>query len=47
MIFQAYIISVKEILIDLFKVFILMNTWIVGIDLMKHHYLIRSIFTVA
>ena len=35
-------------LINLFsyqeKVFILINTWIVGKDLMKHHYLIKKAF---
>ena len=38
-------------LIDLFcyqqKVFIPMNTWIVGNDLMKHHRMIKKLFIVA
>ena len=29
------------------KVFILMNIWIIGKDLMKHHYLIKSLFIVT
>ena len=30
-----------------FILFILMSTWIIGKDLMKHHYLIKSHFIVA
>ena len=46
-----YMNFVMETLINLFcyqeKVFILMNTWIVGKDLMKHHYLIKKLFVVV
>ena len=29
------------------KVFILMNTWMIGINSAKHHYLEKKIFTVT
>ena len=45
---QIYINSAMKTLINLFsyseKVFILMNTWIVGKDLMKDHCLIKKLF---
>ena len=39
--------DINEFIILLRKVSILMNTFIVGIDLVKHHYLIKKTFIVV
>ena len=36
--------DINKIILSLKKVFIHMNTWIVGNDLMKHHCLIKKLF---
>ena len=38
--------DINKFVLLLRKVFIDMNTWIAGKDLMKHHYQIKKIFTV-
>ena len=37
--------DINKFILLIKKVFILMNTWTVGKDLMKHHYLIKKLFT--